>query len=54
MSQKSIVNVELKHHPLYPWYPARYKNRFNLAYGPDYQRITSKVFTFYYYFYIYI
>ena len=35
--------------PLYPWYPASYKNRFILAYGPDNQRITSKVFTFYIY-----
>jgi len=44
MSQKSIVNVELKHYPLSPWYPAPYKNDIHLAYGPHYQRVTSKVF----------
>ena len=30
------------------WYPAHYKIEIYLAHGPDYQHVTSKVFTFCY------
>jgi len=48
MSQKSVVNVEIKCCPLYYWLPACYKNENEIAYGRDNQRVTSKVFAFYY------
>ena len=38
--------MELKGSPLSYWLPAYYENENELAHGPDYQRVTSKLFAF--------